>query len=232
MRRTFLFAAALLAAAPAIAAPVAETEPNDSFATAQLIPGSSFTLGVDPDIGDMTMNTSTTIPNASIQAFAEKGGFDFFTFDVAAAGSRGIFDIDYGFRDPIESNFDSQIALYDAAFSLLASNDDAPSSFGASGSIFEVGDSYLEFIFATAGTYYLQVGSFGSAGPRPFVISGGDVGDYELQISLTAPVPAPPALALFGLGLAALAAVRRRRASLRPSATKACEETVTVSLAP
>ena len=85
MRRTFLFAAALLAAAPAIAAPVAETEPNDSFATAQLIPGSSFTLGVDPDIGDMTMNTSTTIPNASIQAFAEKGGFDFFTFDVAAA---------------------------------------------------------------------------------------------------------------------------------------------------
>lgn len=212
MRRTFFFIAALLAAVPALAAPLAETEPNGSFATAQLIPGSSFTLGFDSDIGDTTSNTSTTIPNSSVQALAEEGGFDFFKFNVAAAGSRGIFDIDNGFRGADASGFDSLILLYDTSFSVLASNDDAPSSFGAGGSIFEVGDSHLEFVFAAAGTYYLQVASFGSGGvPRPFDIVGNDLVDaYELQISLTTPVPEPPALALFGLGLAALAAVRRR----------------------
>ena len=43
---------------------------------------------------------------------------DVYAFDVVAAGDRGIFDVDFG-------ETDTHLRLFDAAGTLLASNDDA-----------------------------------------------------------------------------------------------------------
>lgn len=193
-------------AAPASAAVVSEVEPNNSRAAAQSI-DAAFTLDHSPDIGDTTMNTSTIIPHATVRGGPGDGTPDWYGFTVDTAGSRGIFDIDYA------QNFDPVALLYDSAGTFLAGNDDNFATFGQGGSASAL-DSYFEYLFQSAGSYFLLVRSFGVTGQ-----SGGN--GYDLQVSIadhpTQSVPEPAMAGLFGFGVAAAAAARRR-VSVRPLA--------------
>ncbi|MBC8290506.1 MAG: hypothetical protein H8E37_09335 [Planctomycetes bacterium] len=84
----------------------AETEPNNSRATAQNIDTAGFTLDDSFNVTD-----PTTIPHVSISGTGDDT-FDYFSF-TADAASRGIFDID-------NSSFDTELFLYDPSGTLLA----------------------------------------------------------------------------------------------------------------
>jgi hypothetical protein len=171
--------AGMLYAGVALAAPVSEDEPNNPISEAQNIDG-AFTLDQDPDIGDTTTNTSTTIPHATVEGTGDES-VDYYSFEVTQAGARGIFDIDYAWKTEFceqgEGNFDAWIELYDSEGQFLVHNDDNDPTFGQGGSVCGL-DSYLEHTFATPGTYYIAVGRFPSLQPIPSGTS------YKLQVSL------------------------------------------------
>ena len=88
--RQLVFQLAVIAIASGIAdraqaLPVAEVEPNDTLATAQSISNASFSLDSDANITD-----STIIPHATVTGTGD-GTFDYYSFTVKDAGSRGIF---------------------------------------------------------------------------------------------------------------------------------------------
>ncbi|NNF69853.1 MAG: hypothetical protein HKN01_08795 [Acidimicrobiia bacterium] len=164
----------VLPAAPALAAdPVPEVEPNDSIATAQNVDGESWNLNYSPDIGDTSSNTSTTIPHISILGTGNNT-FDYYSFTVAA-GSFGIFDIDYG-ETYGPGSVDTWLHLFDSSGVLLASDDDSSTSWGAGGSV-DSYDSYIEYTFASAGTYVIRVREY-----FDYPVPAGAT--YTLQVSL------------------------------------------------
>jgi hypothetical protein len=191
------------------AAIVAEIEPNDTILTAQNIDG-EFSLDFSTDIGDTTSNTSTLIPHVTIDGTpVDDSTVDFYSFTVTTAGSRGIFDIDF-------ADFDSWIELYTGAGSLLASNDDAlDAGWGQAGST-STQDSYLEYVFASPGTYVVAVGNSPDLGPIA------SEADYTLQVSVgpdSTVVPEPTALVVWALlGIAATLAARFMQRSHTASA--------------
>ncbi len=141
---------------------LAESEPNSTLATAQNIDG-SFSLDFSVNIGDTFGNTSTTIPHVTINGTGD-GTFDFYSFLVPFDGARGIFDIDFGWTDSA-GDMDTEIAIWNSAGIVQFSNDDSAQSAGASGSDGVSGgvlDSFLDVIFATAGTYVVGVAEFSS----------------------------------------------------------------------
>ncbi|HVK10152.1 MAG TPA: pre-peptidase C-terminal domain-containing protein, partial [Gemmataceae bacterium] len=153
--------------APA-APPVAEAEPNDSQDTAQSLDGVTFTVAADPFV-----TQSITIPHITIVGTGD-GTFDYYSFTVANAGDRGIFDIDF-------ENFDSMLFLYDSDGNFLTFSDDNGGDPG-SGSFFA---SYIDYTFAAAGTYAIVVASFPGSPPNP-----GDI--YAIHVSLSGKAYAPP----------------------------------------
>lgn len=139
--------------------------------------GSGWNLIENPDIAD-----STTLPHISIQATGD-GTFDYYSFTVANAGDRAVFDIDY------ESSFfgenlylDTTIFLYDANGILLDQNDDFGDEPGSNTGL----ASYLEHYFSEPGAYYLAVGQFPSSDAGGQIIGtpffDGDA--YTLHVSL------------------------------------------------
>lgn len=211
--KTFFFAAltaTLLHGGMANAAVIGEVEPNNSLPTAQSIDG-FFTLDYSPDIGDVTgTNTSTYIPHVSIIGTGD-GTYDYYTFTVGGAGTLGIFDIDYGMPD-----IDTEIAIWDSAFTPLAENDDYfPITVGAGGSVHSF-DSFIQYLFASPGTYYVGVARFAAS-----ALPGGWTGgaplpgdDYTLQISLGSPAhpaPEPSTMVLLGSGALGLFYYVRKR---------------------
>ncbi|MEZ6031699.1 MAG: DVUA0089 family protein [Planctomycetaceae bacterium] len=162
---------------------VLEVEPNNLIGDPQNLDDDRWSLIDNPNIGDSTnTNTSTTIPYIQVVGFGD-GSFDYYSFTVANAGDRGIFDIDFS------NNIDTEIFLYDAAGNLLFSNDDSfPAAGVGRGGSTEGTDSFLDINFPAAGTYVIGVGQFNS-----FDLGGGagiggstpDPGDsYVLNISI------------------------------------------------
>lgn len=186
-----------------------EVESNNTIATAQNIDDLGFSLDFDANIGDRTTNTSTTIPHLSILGSGD-GSFDFYSFTVANAGDRGIFDIDFGASatDP----FDPEIFLFDilgnqlfSSTGIPAQSDDSSVTDGAGGSVSGL-DSFLDFTFAAPGTYIIGVAAFNST-----AVTGGITGvpvpigsDYTLQVSIqnhavgNTGAPTTPTVRVFG----------------------------------
>jgi hypothetical protein len=103
---------------------------------------------------------------------------DLFAFTVAAGQRLGL-DVD---RQSVWAP-NSYLRLFDAAGTELASNDDGtgPSPEGGLGS----GESYIEYTFNTAGTYYVGVSGAPNSGYDPLTGTGdvnGDVGWYSLSV--------------------------------------------------
>jgi Ca2+-binding RTX toxin-like protein len=167
---------------------VPEIEPNDGLTSAVNIDNLGFSLDFDPNITDtLGINTSTVLPHISIQGTGD-GSFDFYSFTVANAGDSAIFDIDFG--NGLANNgaitgdgFDSELFLFDSFGTFLLNNDDNfPVDVGSSSSL----DSFIQFTFATPGTYVVGVASFPSS-----AIAGGISGpgvptgsDYTLHVSV------------------------------------------------
>ena len=166
-----------------VAAPVRDADDemgnNDTIATAQNIDGEDWRL-----LGDDNIAESRTFPHVTILGTGD-GTFDYYEFTVANDGDRAIFDIDFSESPDPMSPFNTQIFLYQTDGTFLAENDDSSVDDGASGSISEL-DSFLEYTFATAGTYVIGVAEFGSTGdPGGITGSGPSAGTrYTLQVSV------------------------------------------------
>ncbi len=223
-RKIMCAAVAFTLGVPVSAANVVEVEGNNTLPTAQNIDG-TFTLDFDSDIGDTAGNTSTSIPHATIAGSRSDATADWFTFTVATAGSRGIFDVDYAWFG--SEFFDSFLDLYTGSGIRLAWNDDYPATAGASGSVASQ-DAYLEYVFASAGTYAIKVSNCciqvndGVVGYGPINDNGlvfltgnesGSGGTYELQVSLEAPdaIPEPETWAMLVAGFGMVGGAMRFR---------------------
>ncbi len=196
------------------ALPVAEVEPNNSLATAQNVTA-SFSNDADANITD-----STLLPHATVFASGD-GTFDYYTFSVKEAGSRGIFDIDFTFPFGMFGTFDPMLFLYAADGTLIDQNDNIPLTDPIDAGSSSRRDPYLDHTFASAGTYIIGVAETGSIGaPGGIIGDAPDIGDfYTLNISVTG-VPEPASFALFGAGIVTLIGYRRRkRKSLLENAT-------------
>ena len=158
----------MLYAGVALAAPVNEVEPNDSILQAQNI-DRYFTLDSDPNI-----TNSTTVPHATVNGTGNNT-FDYYSFTVPEAGvfTIGLFDIDGAWP-----NFDSYLRLYDSSSNVIAANDDNAGDPGSE-EVFPgfTLDSYLEYNFPSAGTYYIEVGRC-CIDPVPDTVS------YKLNVSV------------------------------------------------
>jgi hypothetical protein len=190
--------------APAHAGTFAEVEPNDTFATAQVIsdPGSFLTV----------INGSRTFGNPSD---------DFFRFTVASATFLQI-------TSTSSSPFaDSIMGLYGPTGILLASNDDANAGTSMSAISFQVGAGMgglytLGFSGYNAGLLACGTGVTSCYDTNndfvfdTFVAGGGAGGstgwDYTITVNT---IPEPETYALFGLGLALLPLLRKRAARLQ-----------------
>ena len=169
-----------LAPSAAQATNVTEVEPNNTIGSAQNI-NDDFSVGANQNILD-----AEYWPWVSISASGNET-FDYYAFEVPAGGVTGVFDIDYG--SGFGGIIDTELCLYSSDGTLLASNDDSYSGYGASGSIHRF-DSYISHIFSAPGTYVIGVGRYnticnpgGMAGATP-----GAGQTYELQVSLSAHV--------------------------------------------
>jgi hypothetical protein len=200
------------------AAYITETlAPNDSFAEAQFIDDTLFTVKYDgiidaffSETSTSTVNISTTLEHASILGSGDTTT-DFFSFQA----TQGILylDIDYGIDSG--GSFDSWLELYDSSFNLITFNDDSKADAGSYSSYYNYAhytyDSFISHEITTDGLYYAVVG--GNA--RPAGIPAGS--SYTLHISNgeaglpPSAVPLPGAVWLLLSGVAGLFGVARRR---------------------
>ncbi len=102
---------------------------------------------------------------------------DMYRFTVTAGKKLG-FDVD----NATGSSLDSFIQVFDASGNVLASNDNGTGT-GESSS----NDSYVEYTFSTAGTYYVAVSSKDNQGYNPTTGTGdtaGTTGGYSLTATV------------------------------------------------
>ena len=144
----------------------AADQANSAIASAISLDAAFDTLE-RPDIFNSFAN-----PHATVVATSH-GGLEYYAFTVGA-NVTATFDID-------GAAFDSTLRIFDASGVELASNDDfKPTGDGGSGT-----DSFLNFRFATAGVYYVQVGQYAPAGGSGFGTAPPAAGlGYTLHVSV------------------------------------------------
>lgn len=154
---------------------------------AELIGGQLVVTGDDADNSveiirqDLDEITDPTIlPHISIEGTGD-GTFDYYSFTVSEAGSKGVFDVDH------EGFLDSALFLFDEAGNQIAYNDD----FGGFSFIADPGSdnsfsALLQYYFPVEGVYTIGVGkwySFSDGGELTGTpLDEGD--EYTLHISL------------------------------------------------
>jgi filamentous hemagglutinin family protein len=155
----------------------------------------SFSTEVNPNV-----EASGTIPYVSIQRTPDlivsgntvlgtpDDRYDYYSFTITQANSRGVFDIDGGNGySNIPGSLDTEIVLFNTTTGeVLAANDDARETLGGSGSIVNQ-DAYISTTFKSPGTYVLGVGEFDTVASSLNLLEGDrvDRGDtYTLQVSL------------------------------------------------
>ena len=137
---------------------IADNDPNDGIAGA-------FALGA--------MNQTRT----GLGQIASPTDVDIFSFTVAA-GQRISFDI-----DQTSLGFNSYIRLFNSSGAQLAANDNAH---GPGPEEISTENSYLDFTFSSAGTYYLGVSGAGNTNYNAVTGTGdssGSTGLYTLVVS-------------------------------------------------
>lgn len=137
---------------------IADNDPNDGIAGA-------FALGA--------MNQTRT----GLGQIASPTDVDIFSFTVAA-GQRISFDI-----DQTSLGFNSYIRLFNSSGAQLAANDNAH---GPGPEEISTENSYLDFTFSSAGTYYLGVSGAGNTNYNAVTGTGdsnGSTGNYVLVVS-------------------------------------------------
>ncbi|WP_294193296.1 VCBS domain-containing protein, partial [uncultured Sphingomonas sp.] len=148
------------------------TSANGSFATATSLDG-LFGLAANANVGD-----ATTVPHVSIQGTTSGGVIDYYTFTVGAGGGTVTLDVD-------NADFDTGVAIFDAAGNRLAGNDDAGDQNGTN-----PGETSLNsFLTATlaAGTYTVAIDRHAGVGVGRTPNPAEPGSTYELQVSLTNP---------------------------------------------
>lgn len=198
----------LLAAMPAAAGTIHDIEPNDTFATAQVIPRKAFTRDFDPNIfNSTTIRHATILGNGKQPLHMEFAQFDFYRFTMKKDGAI-ILDID---NAPIETDVDTAIALFTGAELFLAGNDDFGGDPGDNDTtVGGILNSGLTTAVLPKGDYVVRVGAFGNTEDRTLDPSE----TYTLHVSAAGlQVPSPTALVLIGMGIFPLAVGmwRRRR---------------------
>lgn len=162
------FSAEVMATYAGVLGTVAEVEPNNSIAEAQVINPASFSTTFNPGIQTFDgTNISTTVPHVTIPGTGD-GTVDFYQISVAA-GQRVIFDID-------DASFDSHLTLYNSLGNQLRRNDDRAETGNTGGNFM----SFLDYTFPDAGNYIIEVERLGFVQ----IIPGGT---YTLHISLGVP---------------------------------------------
>ncbi|MFM9117600.1 MAG: hypothetical protein ACKOU6_15710, partial [Planctomycetota bacterium] len=138
--------------------------------------GTGWTTDYDPNLGDANNNTSTITPHLTIRGTGNNT-LDYYSFTVPTNGARGIFDIDGGFTGG-PGSFHSQLRILDFTGNVLAVSDlyNSP-TLGAGGSTSDR-DAYLDYTFAKAGQYQIEVSGCCQASGIP----GG--ANYQLNMSI------------------------------------------------
>src|SRR5262249_30787425 len=148
-------------------------EANDTLETAQNLETAPWGLRFDANVGDFVSNTSQLIPHVTVFG-AGNNTHDYYRFTAPTAGVRGYFDID-------AANYDAYLRLYkvnaNSTFTLVATADDSSTSWGQGGSTSYL-DSFLSYVFDTAGDYVLDVGAYPFGNPVPTGAT------YQLQLSI------------------------------------------------
>lgn len=162
---------------------VFKNEPNNSLGTAQNLEGLVWSLDPNANVLDAEM-----LPHVTVRAegsAAGNGTNDYYSFVVTEAGSRGVFDIDFGCQTTGctgATDVDTNLLLFDAAGNVLSWGTASLTSEGAGGSN-SIFDPLIDYVFDAPGTYFVGVGAW-PYGPlsRDNPIPPGRT--YQLQLSV------------------------------------------------
>ena len=196
---------------------VSEDEPNDFISSAQNL--DSFfvdTVGANVnEIAEMNEFGTLALKSVSVLGSSSDNTYDYYSFSVGMPGSRlalntpVVFDIDYAWVNGL----DTVIVLYDSAGNMLeddaygnhAYNDDSPFFINNAGDLSNYDDivnSFLNYEFSSAGTYYIRVGQYyethnNPANPYYYGAELNSGTGYVLHVS-TIPIPGSVLLLISG----------------------------------
>ena len=150
---------------------------------AQLIPAAGLVSDPNDQISEAINMGPTGSAHTELGTIDSPTDVDMFRFTVTA-GQRVGFDID------VTGRLDSVIRLFDSTGRQLTSNDDGAAP-GESRSY----ESYLDYTFASGGTYYLGVSGYGNSSYNAVTGTGdtnGSTGDYNLTVQSLSTEPVDP----------------------------------------
>jgi Matrixin/RTX calcium-binding nonapeptide repeat (4 copies) len=140
---------------------------NISTATALNLSG-AFSLGANANI-----EQAIGVPHVTVNATGSNA-VDYYRFTRNNPLASITIDID------ASASVDTMVRIYDANGAVVAENDDALTTYGATGS-FTLQDSYLNHLALSGSVFYIAVGSYGVSGPG--IIGSGS--SYTLHVSIS-----------------------------------------------